>query len=116
MDEPKLILKRYGLMCPTEVHYEYKILVTNELDVKMTCDLWKWYFHLPPFGKIVLYTDERNYNAMQQKPFAFMKSVAELFYDNGFILKKLEPSIEDNVDWCIIRQSELNKLNENADK
>ena len=37
----KLILKKIGLYNPTEVEYGEKILVTNQLDVKTLCDLWK---------------------------------------------------------------------------
>ena len=36
MNEPKLILKRYGLLTPTEAHYGSKILVTNELNIDQT--------------------------------------------------------------------------------
>lgn len=115
MNEPKLILKRIGLKNPTEVHYGSKILVTNELDIQTLCNLWKWYFNLPPFGKIELYAYKEDFYGMQQRIFAGVESVAELFFKNGFILKKLDesqPQIYNEADWCIVRQSELNRLKE----
>lgn len=91
----KLILKRYGLYNPTEVEYGEKIIVTNQLDIKSTCDLWKWYFGLKCYEKIPLYIEnERDYNSMEQKRLASVKSVKELFYENGFEIKLLKDHTE----------------------
>lgn len=107
MNEKKLILKRIGLNNPTEVEYGSKILVTNELDIKSLCDLWKWYFHLEYYKKIDLYMNERDFNAAKQRTFAGAKSVVELFFDNGFICKKLEPQDSYVSEWRIYRKSEI---------
>ena len=87
----KLILKRYGLHNPTEVEYGDKILVTNQLDIKSTCDLWKWYFGLRCYERIPLYVvSKRDYNSMEQRTLASVKSVKELFYEQGFDVVLLE--------------------------
>ena len=43
-----LKLQRFGLITPTVVEYEGKILATNQLDVKSTCNLWRCHFGFYP--------------------------------------------------------------------
>lgn len=106
--EKKLILKRYGLYNPTEVEYGEKILVTNQLDIKSTCDLWKWYFGLRCYERIPLYVEnKRDYYSMEQKTLATVKSVKELFYENGFEAKLLEDKNEIISDWKLYRKSNV---------
>lgn len=104
--EKKLILKSFGLYNPTEVEYGNKILVTNQIDVKSTCELWKWYFGLRCYERISLYIkNKRDYNSMEQKTLASVKSVKELFYENGFEVKLLEDENEIVSDWKLYRKS-----------
>lgn len=103
----KLILKRYGLHNPTEVEYGDKILVTNQLDIKSTCDLWKWYFGLRCYERIPLYVvSKRDYNSMGQRTLASVKSVKELFYEQGFDVVLLEHESEIVSDWKLYRKSD----------
>lgn len=104
----KLILKRYGLYNPTEVEYGEKIIVTNQLDIKSTCDLWKWYFGLKCYEKIPLYIEnERDYNSMEQKTLASVKSVKELFYENGFEIKLLKDKTESVSKFKLYMSTEI---------
>lgn len=100
----KLILKRYGLYNPTEVEYGDKILVTNQLDVKSLCDLWKWYFNLECYKKIPLYVlNEKDFNSMQQSNNLNIKNVYELFEEQGFDIKLLKNKDEVKSKWLLMR-------------
>lgn len=104
----KLILKQYGLHNPTEIEYGDKILVTSQLDIKSTCDLWKWYFGLKCYEIIPLYIErERDYNSMEQRTLASTKSVKELFYEQGFDIRLLEHESEIVSDWKLYRKSDV---------
>ena len=39
-----LKLQRVGLITPTVVEYEGKVLATNHLDIESTCNLWRVHF------------------------------------------------------------------------
>lgn len=49
ISDKKLYLRRIGLVTPTVVEYGNQILVTNQLDMEKTCNMWRWYFQLPFF-------------------------------------------------------------------
>lgn len=107
----KLILKRIGLYNPTEVEYGNKILVTQGLDIESLTDLWKWYFNLKCFSKIALYVaNKKDFNSMEQKTLTSVKSVKELFEEQGFDIKLLEDETEIVSDWKLYRKSERGKL------
>lgn len=100
----KLILKRYGLYNPTEVEYGDKILVTNQLDIKSLCDLWKRYFNLEYYKKIPLYVlNEKDFNSMQQSNNLNIKNVYELFEEQGFDVKLLKNKDEVKSKWLLMR-------------
>lgn len=68
---------------PTRVSCGGKILETQRLDIKTLCDLWKWYFEIPPFEKVELVCDVRLYNSLKQGPLSTFKSTIELFEEQG---------------------------------
>lgn len=72
-------LKSIALHNPTEVECEGKKLLTQGLSIHQLVELWKWYYDIAPFDKIVIFTNEKNYNAMQQPPLASAKSVLDIF-------------------------------------
>ena len=43
-----LKLQRVGLITPTVVEYEGKVLATNHLDIESTCNLWRVHFGFYP--------------------------------------------------------------------
>lgn len=103
----KLILKKIGLYNPTEVEYGEKILVTNQLDVKTLCDLWKWYFNLRCYDKIPLYVlNEKDFYSMLQRSLQTIKSVYELFEEQGFNVKLLKNKDEVESKWKLTRIGE----------
>ncbi len=105
----KLICKNYGLISNTEVENEDgRILVTNGLDIKSSVDLWRWYYNIPFFEKIELLVSKELYNSMKQKPpIDYVRTVEELFYDNGVIVvEKKEPYFRNYVlrTWLFLRK------------
>ena len=103
----KLILKKIGLYNPTEVEYGEKILVTNQLDVKTLCNLWRWYFNLKCYDKIPLYVlNEKDFYSMQQHGLRDAKSVYELFEEQGFDVKLLKNKDEVESKWELTRTRE----------
>lgn len=107
----KLILKSIGLHNPTEVEYGNKILVTQGLDIESLTDLWKWYFNLKCFSKITLYVaNKKDFNSMKQKTLTSVKSVKELFEEQGFDVKLLEDEKEIVSDWKLYRKNEITEI------
>lgn len=77
-----------GLHTPTTVYADNRVLTTQGLDIQTLCDLWKWYFHIPPFAKIKLVMTEKEYNATLQRPLASTLSVQELLQRQGIYCEK----------------------------
>lgn len=105
--DKKLYLRRIGLINPTIVEYGSQILVTNQLDMEKTCNMWRWYFQLPAFGDIDLYMTRRDFVVTEQKTLASCKSVKEIFWDYGFICKQMTEEEENSGEWCVVRKREL---------
>lgn len=104
ISDKKLYLRRIGLVTPTVVEYGSQILVTNQLDMEKTCNMWRWYFHLPAFGNIDLYMTRRDFVVTEQKTLASCKSVKEIFWDYGFICKQMTEEEENSGEWCVVRK------------
>ena len=86
----RIICNSIGLNIATEVISGKRKLVTQGLSIKQLCDLWKWYYSIPPFKKVELvFSADKDYYAINQKTFARTKSVKEMFEKEGFICKKL---------------------------
>ena len=79
----KLYCKKFGFIGETEVSFKERRLVTQGLDIKTVCSLWKWYYYIPPFEKIFLVVPKRVFFMTEQKTFATNKSVKELFKEQG---------------------------------
>lgn len=93
----KLKCKNFGLLTNTEVEDEDgRMLVTNGLDIQTLVALWRWYFRISYWERIDLIVSEKLHNAMKKKPMAIARSVEDLFYDNGVIIKELENEISFN--------------------
>ena len=80
--------EKLGLFAPTRVKHNDIVLETQGLTIKELCELWKWYFKIPPFEKIVLIVDKKLYNSIQQKSLLDMKSVSALFYENDIEVRE----------------------------
>lgn len=107
ISDKKLYLRRIGLIAPTVVEYGSQILVTNQLDMEKTCNMWRWYFQLPAFGNIDLYMTRHDFVVTEQKTLASCKSVKEIFLDYGFICKQMTEEEENSGEWCVVRKREL---------
>ena len=107
ISDKKLYLRRIGLNTPTVVEYGSRILVTNQLDIEKTCNMWRWYFQLPSFGNIDLYMTRRDFVVTEQKTLASCKSVKEFLRDYGFICKQMTEEEENSGEWCVVRKREL---------
>lgn len=87
----RLICNSIGLNKETEVTSNDRRLVTSGLSIRQLCDLWKWYYNIPPFEKIELvFTHDKDYNAIQQRTFSNAKSVKELFEEEGVTCKSFD--------------------------
>lgn len=75
--------KNFGLVNETEVSCNGRRLVTQWLDIKTLCDLWKWYFNVSPYEKISLIVNKKLFYAAEQRPLISVKSVKELFKEQG---------------------------------
>lgn len=75
--------KNFGFMRETEVSFKERRLVTQGLDIETLCSLWRWYYYIPPFEKILLVVPKRLFWATEQKTLASNKSVKELFKEQG---------------------------------
>lgn len=75
--------KRLGLINPTEVEVNNKILVTQCLSIEQLSNLWKRYYNIPPYEPIYLAMPTKLYNSVHQRTKTQCKSVAELFEEQG---------------------------------
>lgn len=75
--------KNYGLMTETEVSCEGRRLVTQGLDIQTLVKLWRWYYNIPPFEKVFLAVPQRLYELSQSKTYIPMRSVREVFHNEG---------------------------------
>lgn len=109
-----LKLQSVGLINPTVVEYEGKVLATNQLDIESTCNLWRCHFGFYPIEKIDLAMTKKNFSVIQQKTLSSVKSVYDLFYERNFIPKVFD-SNEEVSKWGVYRTNEVEKLkSENA--
>ena len=109
-----LKLQRVGLINPTVVEYNEKVLATNHLDIESTCNLWRCHFGFYPTEKIDLAMTKKNFSVIQQKAFSSVKSVYDLFYECNFIPRVFD-SNEEVSKWDVYRKNEVEKLTaENA--
>ena len=109
-----LKLQRVGLITPTVVEYEGKVLATNHLDIESTCNLWRVHFGFYPTEKVDIAMIKKQFSSNQQKTLSSVKSVYELFYERNFIPRVFEAN-EEHTEWGMYRNKELEKLEaENA--
>lgn len=109
-----LKLQRVGLITPTVVEYEGRVLATNHLDVESTCNLWRVHFGFYPTEKVDIAMTKKQFSSIQQKTLSSVKSVYELFYERNFIPREFEAN-EGHTEWGMYRNKELEKLEaENA--
>lgn len=96
MDENnvEIIAEHIGLNTPTKVICNDRVLVTQLLDIATLVELWKWYYRIPPFKKIVLKCETKLYNSLRQKTLLSNKSLMEIFSDNGVICEELKGESE----------------------
>lgn len=110
-----LKLQRVGLITPTLVEYDGKVLATNQLDIESTCNLWRCHFGFYPNEKIDLAMTKKEFSVIQQKTLSSVKSVYDLFYEQNFIPRVFE-SKEGVSEWGMYRTNEVGKLkSENAE-
>ena len=87
----RIICNSIGLNKETEVISNARKLITQGLSIKQLCDLWKWYYNIPPFEKTeIVFSVDKDYYAMNQRTLATEKSVKELFEEEGFVCKKFD--------------------------
>lgn len=109
-----LKLQRVGLITPTVVEYEGKVLATNHLDIESLCNLWRAHFGFYTTEKVDLAMTKKQFSSIQQKTLSSVKSVYELFYERNFIPREFEAN-EEHAEWGMYRNKELEKLEaENA--
>lgn len=109
-----LKLQRVGLITPTVVEYEGKVLATNHLDIESLCNLWRVHFGFYTTEKVDLAMTKKQFSAIQQKTLSSVKSVYELFYERNFIPREFEAN-EEHTEWGMYRNKEIEKLQaENA--
>ena len=109
-----LKLQRVGLVTPTVVEYEGKVLAINHLDVESTCNLWRVHFGFYPTEKVDLVMTKKQFLSIQQKTLSSVKSVYELFYERNFIPREFEAN-EEPAEWGMYRNKEIEELKaENA--
>lgn len=87
----RIICNSMGLNKETEVTSNERRLVTQGLSIKQLCDLWKWYYNIPPFEKVELvFTHYKDFSAIQQRTFADCRSVKEMLEEEGIICKSFD--------------------------
>lgn len=70
----RIICNSIGLNKETEVISNERRLVTQGLSIKQLCDLWKWYYNIPPFEqKEIVFAHDKDYYAMNQRTLAAEK-------------------------------------------
>lgn len=85
----EIIAESIGLQKPTKVFCCDRVLVTQGLSIGTLVELWKWYYNMPPFKKIILKCDTKLFNSLHQKPLRSVKSCIEIFADNGVVCQEL---------------------------
>lgn len=85
--------KRLGIINPTEVEANNKILVTQGLSIEDLSRLWKWYYNIPPYEPIYLEMPTKLYNSVHQRNDIPCKNVAELFAEQD--IKVVEENFND---------------------
>lgn len=110
-----LKLQRVGLITPTVVEYEGKVLATNHLDIESTCNLWRVHFGFYPTEKVDIAMTKKQFSSIHQKTLSSVKSVYDLFYERNFIPRVFEAN-EEHIEWGMYRNKELEELEaENAE-
>ena len=104
-----LKLQRGGLITPTVVEYEGKVLATNHLDIESLCNLWRVHFGFYTTEKVDLAMTKKQFSSIRQKTLSSVKSVYELFYERNFIPREFEAN-EEHTEWGMYRNKELEKL------
>lgn len=104
-----LKLQRVGFMTPTVVEYAGKVLATNQLDIESTCNLWRSHFGFYPTEKIYIAMTKKEFSAIQQKTLSSIRSVYDLFYEQNFIPRILDPN-KEVLEWNMYRENEIEKL------
>ena len=73
-----------GFVNPTIVEYEGKLLETQRLDMQSLVRRWREEFHLFNASyNFVLTLNRKDFNAIQQRTLASIKSVMELLEEQG---------------------------------
>lgn len=109
-----LKLQRVGLITPTVVEYEGKVLATNHLDIENTCNLWRVHFGFYPTEKVDIAMTKKQFSSIQYTTLSSVKSVYELFYERNFIPRVFEED-EEHAEWGMCRNKNLEELEaENA--
>ena len=81
----------------TRVVCNNKVLETQQLNIKTLCDLWKWYFQIPPFEKVELICETRLYNSLRQPTLSSTKSIIDLFREQGIKVVESRTKIVEKV-------------------
>lgn len=93
----KIKAEKIGMHNPTRVICNNKVLETQGLDLKTLCELWKWYFNIPPFEKVMLECETRLYHALEQFPLSSPKPMIDLFAEQGIKVVEIKA---DMVEVC----------------
>lgn len=84
--------KNFGFTKETEVSFKGRRLVTQGLDIRTLCRLWRWYYNIPPFEKIFLAVPKRLFSACGQRTLSASHSVKGHFEEERveMICKEVE--------------------------
>lgn len=82
---------------PTRVTCKNIVIETQNLNIEELCDLWKWYFRIPPFEKVELLCDTKLYNSLRQRTLSSSKSVIELFEEQGITPVEVKADMVEKV-------------------
>ena len=90
MQETIIKVQTIGFFNPTRVECQKRILETQQMSIYDLIDLWKWYFNIPPYNKIVLEMDSKNYSSIMQKTLSTEKSVYDIFHSYGIECREIK--------------------------
>lgn len=93
----KIKAEKIAYCNPTRVVCNNKVLETQQLDIKTLCDLWKWYFQIPPFEKVELICETRLYNSLRQRTLSSTKSIIDLFGEQGIKVVEISANMVEKV-------------------
>lgn len=79
----KIKAETIGFSNPTRVVCNNRVLETQGLDLETLCDLWKWYFNIPPYAEVQLLCNQRLYFTLRQHSLSSNKSWISLFLEQG---------------------------------